>query len=103
TITNVSGAVASADDFGIALGSISISTSAFTTNNDVANATVTGNIINSVVKTDTFSAAGISVGTPSYGTIRIANNAVSGVNANGTSGDFAAGIFVGVSTTALLI
>ena len=98
TVVNVF-ASNSADVFGIALGSISISGSAFTTNNDVANATVTGNIIGTVLKTDTFSAAGISLGTTNYGTSRIANNSVYGVNANGTSGDFAVGIYVGSAGT----
>ncbi len=52
------------DEFGIALGSISISTTAFTTNNDVANGTVTGNFIGPVVAASNtgFSAAGISLG-----------------------------------------
>jgi hypothetical protein len=102
TVNGISGAVINADAFGIALGSISVSTTAFTTNDDVANATVTGNFINNVVKTDTFSAVGISMGTNNYGTSRIANNAISGVNANGTSGDFAAGIYVGGSTGATM-
>jgi hypothetical protein len=98
TINNVT-AANSADVFGIAAGGIGISTTTFT-NDEVVNATITGNTINGVVKTDTFSAAGISYGTPGYGTTRIANNMVAGVNANGTSGDFAAGIFIGGSVTA---
>ena len=99
TVNNVT-ASNSADVFGIALGSISISTTAFTTIDDVVNATVTGNFVGTVLKTDTFSAAGISVATPGYGTTLIANNSISGVNANGTAGDFAAGIYVGGSTAA---
>ena len=62
------------------------------------NAVVTSNVINGVIKTDTFSAAGISYGGAVGGTTRIANNVVTGVNANGTSGDFAVGIFAGGST-----
>ena len=53
---------------------------------DVANVTISENFIGTVVKTDTFSAAGIALGTPNYGTSRIANNSVYGVNANGTAG-----------------
>ncbi len=97
TVANV-GAANSADIFGIALGSFSISTTTISTNNEVVNAVVTGNAINGVVKTDTFSAAGISYGGAVGGTTRIANNVVTGVNANGTSGDFAVGIFAGGST-----
>ena len=52
-----------------------------------------------VLKTDTFSAAGIALGTPNYGTSRIANNSVYGVNANSTPGDFAGGIVVGSAGT----
>jgi hypothetical protein len=103
-ITNntVNGVTASnsVDCFGITLGSFSISLTAFTTNDDVANATVTGNSISNITKTDTFSAAGISMGTNNYGTSRIANNFVTGVVGNGTSGDFCVGIYVGGSTGA---
>jgi Cadherin-like beta sandwich domain len=95
TVTNVTGGVGSVDAIGIAVGSIAITTTSLGTIDDVANATVTGNTVTGVLKADTFSAAGIVVGTPFYSVIRIANNMVSGVNANGTAGDFAAGIFVG--------
>ncbi|MFL6214148.1 MAG: beta strand repeat-containing protein, partial [Blastocatellia bacterium] len=97
-VTNAS----STDCLGIALGSISISVTTFTTNDDVANATVTGNTITNIVKTDTFSAAGISMATNNYGTSRIANNFVYGIVGNGTSGDFCVGIFVGGSTGATI-
>ncbi|MFZ1220314.1 MAG: hypothetical protein WAO00_13545, partial [Chthoniobacterales bacterium] len=97
SISNVT-AANSFDVHGIAVGSFTISTTAFTLA-EAVNATITGNFVSGVVKTDTFSAAGITFGTATYGTTRIANNMVSGVNANGTSGDFAAGIFVGGSVT----
>ncbi len=102
TVAGVSAAT-STDQFGIALGSISISTTAFTTNNDVANAVVTGNLIGPVIASSTvgFSAAGISLGTTNYGTTRIANNAIFGVTAPATSPDFVAGIFVGSAGTTL--
>lgn len=95
TVAGISGAFANADAIGIALGSFAVSNSAFTTNNDVANAVVAGNMIGPVVKTDTFSAIGISAATPLFGTTRITNNVVHSVRGNGTSGDFCAGIFVG--------
>lgn len=89
------GATASADGFGIALGSFSASLTTFTTNNDVANVTISGNTIGSVVKTDTFSGIGISLATNNYGTSRIVNNFVYGAISNGTAGDFSGGIYVG--------
>ena len=52
------------------------------------------------LKTDTFSAAGISLGTPNYGTSRIANNSVYGVvMPTAPPGDFAVGIYVGSAGT----
>ena len=95
-VLNVNSAVAGSDVFGIALGSIAIAGSGFTTNNDVANATVTGNFIGSVLQTVTYSAAGISSGTPNYGTTRIANNSISGVSSNGTAGRLHRGHLRGV-------
>jgi hypothetical protein len=85
---------ASPDVFGITLGTISISTSAFT-GNEVTNATVTKNIVGSVRNTGTFSACGIFVAPTTSGTNLIANNMVSGVSSNGTSGDFGVGILIG--------
>ena len=84
----------SPDVFGIALGLTSISTSSFT-GNEVTNATVERNFIGKVTNTGTFSAAGISVAQATSGTNLIANNSIYGVGANGTSGDFGAGIFLG--------
>ncbi len=83
--------------FGISLGATGLSTSGFT-GNEVTNATITNNIIGSVRNTGTFSAAGIIVAPATSGTNLIANNMVSGVSANGTSGDFGVGIFIGGGT-----
>ncbi|QQR73046.1 MAG: DUF11 domain-containing protein [Holophagales bacterium] len=100
TVNGVTSSLSSSDVFGIALGTIAISNSAFSTNDDVANAVVTGNIVGSVTQTATYSAAGISLGTNNYGTSLIANNSVYGVVSNGTTGDFCVGIYVGNAGTA---
>ncbi len=84
----------SPDAVGIALGLSAISTTTFT-GNEVTNATVARNNIGTVVNTGTYSAAGIAVASAASGTNLIANNLVSGVSANGTSGDFGAGIILG--------
>ena len=97
TVVNAS-SNAGADVFGIAMGTNAIAGSGITTQ-DVANVTVTGNYVGTVLQTNTFSAAGIALGTPNYGTSRIANNSVYGVNANSTPGDFAGGIVVGSAGT----
>ena len=89
---------ASSDVFGIALGTNAIAGTGITTQ-DVANVTVTGNSIGTVLETNTFSAAGIALGTPNYGTSRIANNSIYGVNANSTPSDFAGGIVIGSAGT----
>lgn len=88
----------SPDVFGITLGmgiAVSATTSA---GNEVTNATVTKNVIGSVVNTGTFSAVGIAVASATTGTTLLANNMISGVAANGTLGDFAAGIILGGGT-----
>ena len=90
----------SPDVFGISLGATGLSTSGFT-GNEVTNATITNNIIGSVRNTGTFSAAGLFVAPATSGTNLIANNMVSGVSANGTSGDFGVGIFIGGGTGSL--
>jgi Secretion system C-terminal sorting domain len=82
------------DSYGISLGLPSITASS-TTGNEVTNATVTSNTIGSVRQESTYSAMGISVASASTGTNLIANNMLSGVGANGTSSDMAAGIFIG--------
>jgi hypothetical protein len=79
--------VQSLDAIGIGLGTNAITNTAFTLNNDVANVTVSGNFIGPVVRIDTFSAAGIAMGTNNYGTSRIFNKMVYGVIAIRTPGN----------------
>ena len=59
TVVNVPGATTLNDSIGIGLGTSAVSATAFTVQ-DVANVTVTGNVIGSVVEIDTYSAVGIS-------------------------------------------
>lgn len=87
----------SPDVFGISLGIQGISTSTFT-GNEVTNATVSRNIVGSIRNTGTFSACGICVAPATSGTNAIVNNSVYGVSANGTSGDFSVGVFIGGGT-----
>lgn len=96
TQNNVSGIAltSSPDVFGISLGIQAISTSTFT-GNEVTNATVSRNMIGSIRNTGTFSACGICVAPATSGTNEISNNTLTGVSANGTSGDFSVGIFIG--------
>ena len=61
--------------------------------------TVTENFIGTVAQDGHVLGGGIALGTPNYGTSRIANNSVYGVMANGTAGDLGAGIFVGSAGT----
>lgn len=85
----------SADGFGIAAGGIGISTSGFT-GNEVLNATISYNRIDSIRGASTFSSAGIFVATSTNaGTNLITNNSISNTGTNGTSGDFGVGILVG--------
>ncbi|MCX6307164.1 MAG: T9SS type A sorting domain-containing protein [Bacteroidetes bacterium] len=84
----------SPDVFGITLGVQGISTSSFS-GNEVTNATVAKNLIGSIRNTGTFSACGICVAPATTGNNLIANNMLSGVSANGTTGDFGVGIFIG--------
>ena len=88
----------SPDVFGITLGMGTSVSSTTSTGNEVTNATVTKNVIGSVVNSGTFSAVGIAVASAASGTTLLANNMISGVAANGTSGDFAAGIILGGGT-----
>ncbi|MEO6753391.1 MAG: hypothetical protein ABIP85_16565, partial [Chthoniobacteraceae bacterium] len=87
----------------VGFSGVSFSTSS-TTGNDVTNATITGNLIGSVLSTSTtgFSAMGIAVSSVSSGTTTIANNIITGVSALSTASDFAAGIFSGGGTGASL-
>ena len=92
TISGISSAESGFDAFGIAIGTQSLVNSS-TTGFDVTNATVTRNSIGSVVQTVTYSAFGIALVSGTSGTNTVANNMVSGVIANATSGDFVAGMF----------
>jgi hypothetical protein len=93
TIGSVSGPVT--DVFGIACGSIGISTSAFT-GNEVTNAVISYNKIDSIKSAGTLSASGIYVVTATNsGTNLISNNTLTNLGTNGTSGEFGSGIFVG--------
>jgi len=87
----------SPDVFGIAAGLTALSNTTFS-GNEVTNATISNNVIGVVTNTGTFSAGGITLATATSGTTTISNNMISGVGANGTSGDFAAGIILGGGT-----
>lgn len=90
---NVGGGTAS-DSYGISLGNTSINATTLT-GNEVTNATVSNNVINNIVTTSTGSAVGIIVMSAATGTNTISNNMISGISSRGTSGDIAAGIFMG--------
>lgn len=93
-ISEIASALSSEDVFGISFGTTSISTSTLT-GNEVTNAIVSKNIIGSVRQTNTYSACGIFVAPATSGINQISNNMLSGVSANGTSGDFTVGILIG--------
>ncbi|WP_210518218.1 T9SS type A sorting domain-containing protein [Hymenobacter terricola] len=95
TQNNIGNILNTSDVSGISLGFTvgNFSNTTFT-GNEVTNTLVSRNNIGSVVSTGTFSAVGIGVATATTGTNTVANNFVSGVNSNGTSGDFGAGIYV---------
>jgi concanavalin A-like lectin/glucanase superfamily protein/Calx-beta domain-containing protein len=98
-ISGISNGVSSFDAFGISLGlsADQVGPAAFT-GNEVTNAIITGNSIGTVAHTATYSATGIAVASATSGTTIIANNFIAGVTANSTSGDLAAGIFLGGGT-----
>ncbi len=93
-ISGIESATTIEDVFGITFGANAISTSTFP-GNEVTNAVVSNNIIGSIRHTNTYSACGIFVAPATSGTNRISNNTISGVSANGTSGDFSVGILLG--------
>lgn len=64
----------------------------------VTNATITNNTVGVVTNSATYSAAGVVLGNTISGTSLIANNMISGVASNGTSGDFSSGIILGGGT-----
>ena len=92
-VDGVSSAASGVDTIGMAIGQQSVTT-ATTTGFEVSNANISQNRIGAVVQTATYSAIGILLGPSATGTNTVSNNFVSGVNSNGTSGDFSAGIFV---------
>lgn len=93
TISSVSGS--SADAFGIACGSITVSNTLYS-GNEVVDATITDNKIDSIRAAATFSVSGIFISSSqNAGTNLIANNSISNIVANGTLGDFGSGIFIG--------
>lgn len=79
-----------------AVNAISTTSTGITDGN--SNIVVVNNSIGIVENSGTFSAAGIAVGNTISGTTLVANNMISGVRANGTAGDFAAGILLGGGT-----
>ncbi len=91
---------ASLDAIGISLGSAGLANN-LTTGTEVTNAIVTGNDIKNIVQSNTYSSGGIVIAATSTGTTLIANNMVNGVFANGTSPDFACGIYYGGGTGVL--
>jgi trimeric autotransporter adhesin len=84
----------STDQIAIAVGNNAAANSV-TAGAETINATISGNNINGVVQTNTFSAVGILVAATTTGTTTITNNMVNGIFANGTAGDFACGIYYG--------
>lgn len=98
-ITNATSSDAIAINAGYAVTG-GISTTATGLADGVSNATITNNVIGTVTQTNTFSAVGIALGNSLTGTSLIANNMISGVGANATSGDVAIGIYFGGGTAA---
>lgn len=92
----------STDQVAIAVGSNTAANS-LTTGAETINAIISGNRINGVVQTNTFSAVGILVAATSTGTTTITNNMVNGIFANGTAGDFACGIYYGGGAGQLIV
>ncbi len=90
----------SSDVIGISLGSNALANS-LSTGAEVTNAVVTGNTINNLVQSNTFSSGGIIFAAAATGTNLVANNIINNVFANGTSGDFGVGIYYGGGTGVL--
>ena len=91
TISNVIGA---GDKCGVCVGILSTTATTITTTSECINTTIDGNTIYNITETGTNSAVGLNLGSASSGTYTINNNMISGVSANGTGGDYAAGIQV---------
>ena len=81
--------------YGIALGTVTGNT-LLPAGNDVSNANVSNNIIDSICSSGTWTAAGILlINSPSAGTNNIVNNMISRLHGTGTANDFTVGIYVG--------
>jgi subtilisin-like proprotein convertase family protein len=94
-IANITNSISN-DIVGINLGFGNSATgTGSTTGSDVINATVTNNKLDNLQQTNTYSCMGIAVAGVTTGITTIANNMISGVLSNGTSGDFCSGIFIG--------
>ena len=93
----VDGISSASDCFGIAAGLPSIAT-ATNTGNEVTNATISRNIIGTVVNTGAAGAAGITLASATSGTTAISNNVISGVGGTATPTDFNAGLILGGGT-----
>ncbi|HMC97791.1 MAG TPA: hypothetical protein VKG92_09065, partial [Flavobacteriales bacterium] len=88
-------AAASTDALGISVGAAIAISNTSNTSEDVTNASITKNRIDLLSPASTWSVAGIWVGGVASGTTLVANNMISRLNTNGTSGDMAMGIFAG--------
>ena len=94
----INGLSTTADLTAIAVGNITdISGNVNDDGNEVTNATISRNRYGTVTSTSAtgFSAVGISLASFASGTNTIVNNMVTGVTAPSTSGDLAAGIYLG--------
>jgi hypothetical protein len=85
---------ASADVIGISVGA-SAAANTLTTGAEVTNSFISYNTINNLVQTNTFSAVGINIAATATGINTVANNVITNVFSNGTSGDLATGIYYG--------
>ena len=96
SISNILNSTTSSDVVGINVGfpynGIYLTTA---TGNDVTNATITNNKVDNISQGYSYSAAGIAIAGVSSGTTTVANNMISRVIANGVSGKFSAGLWIG--------
>lgn len=97
-IGNIINSASSQDPVGINIGYGAVngfSSTVIGITDGITNATITNNTIGTIQHSTTYSAIGIALGNTISGTSLIANNMVSGVAGNGTSGDFSSGILIG--------
>ena len=96
---NVSGMAQTSFSFDASGINVGFTSSGFSTTSpgtqECTNMTITNNVIGSVVMTGTGSAVGLGLAASSLGTNLIANNTISGVDGNGTFGDFSSGLVIG--------